>query len=66
MNVTPAKNAVSGDYTFTVKAANDQTSVDTLFRATVRTSTAWGIVGVVIIAGIICVLLAVFRKFGRH
>ncbi len=66
MYVTPAKNAVSGDYQMTVTASNDQNSVDTTMRVTVKTSTAWGIAGVAIIVVIIAALLGVFHKFGRH
>jgi uncharacterized membrane protein len=32
----------------------------------VKTSTVWGIVGIVIIAAVIVALILVFRKFGRR
>ena len=66
MYVTPSKNAISGDYTMDVTASNQETSVDNTFRVTVKTGTAWGIAGVVIIAAVLAALAAVFRKFGRH
>ena len=49
-----------------VTASNQETSVDNTFRVTVKTGTAWGIAGVVIIAAVLAALAAVFRKFGRH
>jgi uncharacterized membrane protein len=66
LKVTPSKNAVSGDYALTVSASNDNTSSDASFRATVKTGTAWGIAGVVIIVAVIALLMGIIRKFGRH
>lgn len=66
LKTTPAKNAVSGDYTMTVSASNDNASQDATFRVTVKTGTAWGIAGVVIIVVVIAGLMAIFQKFGRH
>lgn len=66
MYVTPADDALTGDYEVDVTASNDAASVTSNFRATVKTSTAWGIVGIVIIAAVIAGLVAVFHKFGRH
>lgn len=66
MFVTPSNNSVSGDYQMSVTASCDNASKNAAFRVTVRTSTKWGVVGVVIIAAIIAGLAYVFHKFGRH
>ena len=49
-----------------VTAKSDETSQTSQFRVTVQTQTIWGIVGLVIIAGIVVCLFFVFRKFGRR
>lgn len=66
MYVTPSKDAMSGDYAMTVTAQNEDTSIDQSFRVTVKTSTLWGVVGILIIAAVICGLGEVFHKYGRH
>lgn len=66
MYVTPSKDALSGDYEVDLTAQNDVTSKTAAFRTTVKTSTGWGIVGVVLIAAVVAGLAAVFHKFGRH
>lgn len=66
MYVTPAGNAISGDYTMDLKAANDENSVTSTFRVTVKTGTAWGVAGICIIAAVILGLIGIFHKFGRH
>ena len=64
--ITPATDAVNGDYVVTVKAANDQVVSNASFRVTVKTSTVWGIVGIVIVAAVVVALIFIFRKFGRR
>ena len=67
MYVTPSKSAISGDYVMSVSAANNNTSAqDVQFRVTVKTGTAWGIAGVVIIVAIFACLAGIFKKYGRH
>lgn len=66
MNVTPGKDAMSGDYAMTVTAKNSDTSIDQTFRVTVKTSTRWGVVGICLIVLIVLGLSEVFRRFGRH
>ena len=66
MYVTPSDAAISGDYVLSVTAKSDETSQTSQFRVTVETQTIWGIVGIVIIAGIVVCLFFVFRKFGRR
>ena len=64
--MTPSDAAISGDYVLSVTAKSDETSQTSQFRVTVETQTIWGIVGIVIIAGIVVCLFFVFRKFGRR
>lgn len=68
MTVTPADSTLAGDYELDVAASTDDNAASTTaaFRVTCTSSTAWGIVGVVIIAAIVAALLWVIRKFGRH
>jgi uncharacterized membrane protein len=70
--ITPASNAVAGDYAITFNAqaagANGQgSSNDTVnVRTTVETSSLWGFVGLGVIAVVIIGLLVVFRRYGRR
>lgn len=64
--VVPAQKAIAGDYMVTVRA--DGTGVDKSsdFRITVRTSTMWGIVGVLVIGAALIVLVLAMVRFGRR
>lgn len=64
--VTPADDAMSGDYVLTLKASNSDSSDSAEFRVTVKTETLWGIVGILLIAAAAGGLIVVFRKFGRR
>ncbi|MGN0968572.1 MAG: NEW3 domain-containing protein, partial [Oscillospiraceae bacterium] len=64
--VTPSEEAMSGDYTLTLKAKNSETSDSAEFRVTVKTETVWGVVGVLLIVIVAAGLWFVFRKFGRR
>ncbi len=46
--------------------SDDQATSTASFRVTVKTSTVWGIVGIVIVAAVAAALVLVFRKFGRR
>ncbi len=66
-NIEPSDQAIAGDYMVTIKAKPAESpEKSTDFRITVRTSTLWGIVGIVLIAvAVLGVGLAVAR-FGRR
>lgn len=64
--ITPAKDAIIGDYIAVITARNDESSSEADIRVSVQNHTAWGIVAVVIIAALIAGLLAIIRKFGRR
>ncbi|MCA0303398.1 MAG: hypothetical protein LCH95_13430 [Proteobacteria bacterium] len=66
VSVTPHDKAISGDYvaSFRANARGEQSSAD--FRATVTTSTLWGVAGIGIIAIALLVLLGAVARFGRR
>ena len=64
--VTPANDAITGDYMVTLSAKSQSVSAQNDFRITVKTSSVWGYIAVIIIIALILVLLLVFRKFGRR
>jgi uncharacterized membrane protein len=65
--VTPAEQAVAGDYEITVRAQPEDGSTEsTDFRITVRTSTMWGIVGVAIIGVAVVIVGLAVTRFGRR
>ena len=64
--IKPAKDAVTGDYVVSIQAKSTLASSQADFRVTVKTSTVWGIVGIVIIAAVVVALVLVFRRFGRR
>ena len=64
--MTASEEALSGDYVVTVTASNSETSDSAEFRISVKTSTLWGVVGVVLILVVAGGLVWVFRKYGRR
>ena len=64
--ITPAGDAVAGDYLLTISASAPETSADLEVRTTVRTSGLWGVVGILLIAAAIAGLAWVFRTYGRR
>jgi len=65
--VHPTDNAIAGDYVLTFRAQpKDSTSKSVEYRATVRTSTLWGIGGVALIAVAIGVVGFAVSRFGRR
>jgi len=65
-NIKAANDAVTGDYVVSLTAKTNEATSQADFRVTVKTSTIWGVVGLVIIAAVIVALVLVFRKFGRR
>lgn len=64
--VTPAGDALAGDYRITFRSSVDQAQDTIEIRTTVDPSTAWGLIGVGVIALTFVGLAGVFRKFGRR
>lgn len=64
--IKPDSKALAGDYVVKLTARNPEDSSSAEFRISVKTSTAWGIVGVIIIVGLIAGLYFIFNKYGRR
>jgi uncharacterized membrane protein len=64
--ITPSSKAIAGDYMVTVSASGDGVNASSDFRVTVRTSTMWGIVGVLVIAAALIVLVLAVVRYGRR
>ncbi len=67
VNVRPADKALAGDYMLTFRARPEEGTTESLeYRVTVRTSTLWGIVGIVLIAVAVGVVALAVARFGRR
>ena len=64
--ITPASKAIAGDYMVSFRANGSGASASTEYRETVRTSTLWGITGVVVTALALLVLMLAVRRYGRR
>ena len=64
--VTPSSEAIAGDYVATFTAETDEATSSAEFRVSVKTSTLWGFVAVLIILCVAAGLVYVFRKYGRR
>lgn len=64
--ITPAAEAVTGDYAITLTGSGQGATDNVEIRFTVQTSRLWGLVGLLVIAGAVYVLMRVFRRFGRR
>lgn len=65
-SVKPGSDAVTGDYVTSFTASNADTSASAEFRVSVKTTTLWGIVAVLVIVCVAGALHYVFRKYGRR
>ncbi len=66
-NVRPGDKAIAGDYIVTVRAKPAEgASKSADFRITVRTSTLWGVVGIILIAVAVAVVALAVIRFGRR
>jgi len=66
MKITPAEQALVGDYSVNLSVEGEKASKTLEFRVTVRASTAWGWVGIGIIVLVILGLVVLFIKLGRR
>lgn len=64
--ITPADGAINGDYVVSFDARTTEASAGIDIRATVKTSAAWGLVGVAVIGLALVGLALVFRRYGRR
>jgi uncharacterized membrane protein len=66
VNMTPASNAIAGDYMVNIRANGENVSDSSEFRVTVKTSTMWGIAGLGIIAASLAAFGAAVTRYGRR
>jgi uncharacterized membrane protein len=64
--ITPAGDAVAGDYVVTIDARIPETTSSMELRTTVKTSGFWGFVGLLLIVAALVGLAWVFRRYGRR
>ena len=64
--ITPYEEALVGDYSVGAEVQGEKVSKNIEFRVTVRTSTAWGWIGIGIIVVVIGGLTGLFRWLGRR
>lgn len=66
VTITPADQALVGDYSVSIQTEGEKANQDTEFRVTIRAASAWGWIGVAIIAVVIAGLAVTFRVLGRR
>ena len=65
-HITPAKDAILGDYVTIITASNDAVSSDCELRVSVQNHTSWGIAAVAVIAVLVLGLVLIISRFGRR
>ena len=66
MTITPADQALVGDYSVGVNVEGEKSTKNMEFRVTVRSSTAWGWIGMIIIVAVVAGLVFLFVRMGRR
>ncbi len=64
--ITPAAQAISGDYVVSMRASGDGISESANYRVSVLTSTLWGVTGLGVIGVALLVLVGAVGRFGRR
>ncbi|CEP66405.1 Immunoglobulin-like fold [Moorella glycerini] len=64
--IKPSPKAIAGDYVVILSANTQEASGSADFRVSVRTSTLWGLVGVILVLIVIGAVGWTFRKYGRR
>lgn len=65
-SVKASKKALPGDYMLKMEARTPEVTSNIDFRMTVETSPIHGWLGILIIAGVLCGIFFLFRKYGRR
>ncbi len=66
-HIHPSDKALAGDYVITFRARPEEGATESVeYRVTARTSTLWGIVGIVLIAVAVGAVGLVVARFGRR
>jgi len=66
MTITPADQALVGDYSVAVNVNGEKLSKNLEFRVTVKASSAWGWIGIMIILMVLAGLVFLFIRMGRR
>jgi uncharacterized membrane protein len=66
MTIIPADQALVGDYSVGVNVKGEKGTKGLEFRVTVRASTVWGWVGIIIIVAVVAGLVLLFFRLGRR
>ena len=66
VSITPADQALVGDYSVAINARGQKANSNLELRVTVKASSAWGWIGMIIILLVLAGLGFVFRKLGRR
>jgi uncharacterized membrane protein len=66
VKITPAEQALVGDYSVGLNVKGEKSAKDVELRVTVRASTVWGWVGIAIILAVILGLCVLFVTLGRR
>jgi uncharacterized membrane protein len=65
-HITPAADAISGDYSLTFTATGEEANDSAEIRFTVEASIVGALIGIVIIVAIFAGLFWIFRRYGRR
>jgi uncharacterized membrane protein len=66
VTITPADQALVGDYAIGLRTQSGRVSKDLEMRVTVQASTVWGWIGIAIILLVVAGLVALFIRLGRR
>jgi uncharacterized membrane protein len=66
MTMTPAEQALIGDYSVSVQVEGEKANDNVEFRVTIRAASKWGWIGVGIIVLVVVGLTVMFRVLGRR
>jgi uncharacterized membrane protein len=66
ISITPAEQALVGDYSVSVEVEGEKANEDVEFRVTIKAASTWGWIGVGIIVLVIVGLAVIFRVLGRR
>ncbi|RJX26870.1 MAG: hypothetical protein C4554_05315 [Dethiobacter sp.] len=64
--IKAGNDAIAGDYLVTLSAGTRETRGEAEMRVTVKTSTLWGIVGLLIVLAVVAGVYGAFRYYGRR
>lgn len=64
--IKSSDKSLAGDYLVALSAQADEKSAHASIRMTVKTSSLWGLVGILIIVAVAAGIYGLFRKFGRR